>query len=555
MWHLQLKNLICISTILLLGISCASQKANGTFVNGKYKIDSSCKTYFDNCGVQGAVVIFDKNNGEWILSDTLGVKTESLPASTFKIINLLIALETKTIQDEHEVVKWVGQTDTVKYGYRPEIYHDMSVKEAFEVSAGWVFIELAKKIGRSQYKKYLSACQYGNLDLTTPGDDFWNFGNFAISPIGQVRFLKNLYEGKLPFSKQNIEIVKRVMVTEKTNGYTIHAKAGWTRANHTNTGWWVGYVEANNNTYFFVTRLLQDRKNNRDDFGACRKEITKRILYDRGFIKEGGAKAEIGKSLYKAIDHVPVVVNDLEKVKDVFKNQLYFSVKEGKEHSGIKNCFVKFQDGTYLEFVTPLDSAQAIGKYYTDFLKKREGGTSLAISITSADWVKQILSQKNIQFTADSNKIWQTIEPASANLFFIAYANSNWKETPANITHPNTATALQAVCCLADNIDEAAKSYINLGFAEAENGKYAETPYRLFTIGQSHLYLLDGKKANNINRLLNGENLQGVCGFAIKVRSLRAFNQLIPQNANVRYEANQTTVYSKSYHFFITFSE
>ena len=77
-------------------------------------------------------------------------KQETLPASTFKIINLLIALETKTISSEKEIVKWVGSTDTLKYGYRPEIYHDMTVSEAFEVSAGWVFVELAKKIGKKK---------------------------------------------------------------------------------------------------------------------------------------------------------------------------------------------------------------------------------------------------------------------------------------------------------------------------------------------------------------------------------------------------------------------
>ena len=32
---------------------------------------------------------FDKNNQEWLVSDTLNINTESLPASTFKIINLV----------------------------------------------------------------------------------------------------------------------------------------------------------------------------------------------------------------------------------------------------------------------------------------------------------------------------------------------------------------------------------------------------------------------------------------------------------------------------------
>lgn len=243
-----------------------------------FKIHNEFKIYFDSCQVDGSTVIFDNSKKEWIVSDTLEIKKETLPASTFKIINLLIALETKTIKDENEIIKWVGKTDTIKYGYRPEIYHDMTVKEAFKVSAGWVFIELAKKIGKEEYKKYLSQCSYGNLNLTEKDDDFWNFGSFGISPINQVEFLKKLYDNKLPFSKRNIDIVKKVMISEQVNEYTISAKTGWTRENNTNTGWWIGYLETKSNTYFFATRLLQSRSNNSDDFGSCRKEITKKIF-------------------------------------------------------------------------------------------------------------------------------------------------------------------------------------------------------------------------------------------------------------------------------------
>jgi beta-lactamase class D len=277
-----LKYLILYFWVFILCFSCSTQKKNINSFNptehSNFTIHSEFKSYFDDCGVNGSIVIFDKNNQNWILSDTLSVKNESLPASTFKIINLLIALETKTIKNENEIVKWVGATDTVKYGYRPEIYHEMTVKEAFEVSAGWEFIELAKKIGRNNYKKYLSKCNYGNLNLSQKETDFWNFGNFAISPINQVEFIKKLYEGNLSFASRNMEIVKKVMITEQNENYTIRAKTGWTRGNNINTGWWVGYLESKTGVYFFATRLIQDRKYNRNDFGACRKEITKKVF-------------------------------------------------------------------------------------------------------------------------------------------------------------------------------------------------------------------------------------------------------------------------------------
>ena len=174
--------------------------------------------------------------------------------------------------------------DTVKYGYRPEIYHDMTVKEAFEVSAGWVFIELAKKIGREKYEKYLTLSKYGNINLSQKDDDFWNFGAYAISPKNQVEFLRQLYNEDLPFSKINMAIVKKVMISEQTNEYTIRAKTGWARENNINMGWWVGYLESTKGVYFFATRLIQNRKYNTSNFGSCRKEITKAAFRELGLL-------------------------------------------------------------------------------------------------------------------------------------------------------------------------------------------------------------------------------------------------------------------------------
>jgi beta-lactamase class D len=141
------------------------------------------------------------------------------------------------------------------------------------------------RISKENYKKYLRLCNYGNLNLTQKDDDFWNFGAFAISPINQVEFLKNLYDEKLAFSKTNIQIVKKVMISEQKDDYTFRSKTGWTRDKGVNTGWWVGYLENKEGVYFFATRLLQDRKLNSPNFGSCRKEITKRALKELGILK------------------------------------------------------------------------------------------------------------------------------------------------------------------------------------------------------------------------------------------------------------------------------
>lgn len=233
---------------------------------------------FKQCNIDGSITLYDYNEQKWISNDLSKSQYATLPASTFKIINTLIVLETGAIEDENEIVTWHGNPDTTKYGYRPDIYHDMNLKEAFEVSAGWVYVELAKKVGKDRYRNLLEKSNYGNGDVSIDDPDFWNFGDFAISPVNQIHILKGVYEETLPFSKRSFEILKRIMIQEQTEDYTLRAKTGWTRDGGKDTGWWVGYIERKDNIYFFATRLIKDRSHKIDNFGECRITISRGVL-------------------------------------------------------------------------------------------------------------------------------------------------------------------------------------------------------------------------------------------------------------------------------------
>lgn len=237
---------------------------------------------FQDCHIDGSITLYDYNQKKWISSDINDSHQPSLPASTFKILNTLILLESGTVESEKDIIKWPGSTDTVKYGYRPDIYHDMDMEEAFKVSAGWVYRELAKKVGKKRYSDYLIKCKYGNANVSVTDPDFWNYGPFAISPVNQIETLISIYEEKLPFSKRSYEILKRMMVEEETEEYIVRAKTGWTMEGGLDTGWWIGYIEQKQqkNIYFFATRLIKDRRIANKQFAKCRKEITKRILKD-----------------------------------------------------------------------------------------------------------------------------------------------------------------------------------------------------------------------------------------------------------------------------------
>ncbi|MFD2744293.1 MULTISPECIES: penicillin-binding transpeptidase domain-containing protein [Sphingobacterium] len=235
---------------------------------------------FDTYAVSGSTTIYVYNNKTWLFTDSVDAHTETLPASTFKIMNALIALEEKAVKDEHEVLKW----DRIrKKHFDTEIdswNKDTDLKTAYKNSTIWFFVRLAEKIGRTNYQQYLEKCDYGNANLSEKGTDFWNYGDFGITPKNQVEFLVHLHENKVPFSSETSSTVKEIMISEKTDAYILREKTGWTRKADQDIGWWVGYIETPEQLLFFATRIKKDVKQNNPNFSKARKEITKSILSD-----------------------------------------------------------------------------------------------------------------------------------------------------------------------------------------------------------------------------------------------------------------------------------
>lgn len=277
------------------------------------------------------------------------------------------------------------------------------------------------------------------------------------------------------------------------------------------------------------------------------------VLFLTCFLRIANGQTQI--SNFNSIDHIPIVVKHLDNFKKVLSELLYFKVKEGKEHEGIKNCFIKFEDGSYLEFTTPIDSIHTIGKYYTDFLKNKQGGTSLAISIKNSDVLIDYFNTKSIPYKIDSNRVWKTIEPKEVDLFFIEYIDKKWKESKTNTTHLNTALSLKSTYILSSNVGLDIKKYKSFGFIEMEKGNFLGIPSKHLVIGQSNLYLLDSSKSKTIRQSLNKQNLIGICGFEIKTKSLNTLNKLLKKTEGIIIEKRQTIIYLQDLSSFFVFTE
>lgn len=81
----------------------------------------------------------------------------------------------------------------------------------------------------------------------------------------------------------------------------------------------------------------------------------------------------------QGLDHVPVVVRDLEKAKAGFV-ALGFVLKPGRFHSnGLRNEHAKFVDGTEIELIMPTMAADALSSRYVDWLRQGDGPVALGL--------------------------------------------------------------------------------------------------------------------------------------------------------------------------------
>ncbi len=236
--------------------------------------------HFRELNVEGSIVIYDLKNDDFFEHNPQR-NTKAFPAaSTFKILNSLISLETGVISDEIAILTWDGIQRLL-----PQWNRDLNLREAFKLSAVWFYQVLARRVGYERMQKWITAVKYGNQQIGTKEDidKFWLEGQLQITPQEQIQFLRRLYSNDLPFSEKNIAIVKDIMINEKTPDYTIRGKTGWFgfgREVMPNVGWYVGYLEKGENVYFFATNI--DIRQEQDS--GARIELTRRCLKHLGVL-------------------------------------------------------------------------------------------------------------------------------------------------------------------------------------------------------------------------------------------------------------------------------
>lgn len=239
--------------------------------------------HFRAAKVNGSILILDLKRNRYSAFGIKRAQTPFLPASTFKIPNSLIGLETGAVRDEREVFKWDGKDKGL-----PEWNKDQDMKTAFANSTVWFYQRMARRIGPTRMQKWVRAARYGNGDIGGGIDQFWLKGDLRISSPQQIDFLVRLHRNQLPFSKRSTDIVKRIMIREQTDKYVLRAKTGLVgfdaksvAKSRGSVGWIVGYVERRDGAYFFATNLEVTK----DSDIPARLAVTKSVFREMKIIE------------------------------------------------------------------------------------------------------------------------------------------------------------------------------------------------------------------------------------------------------------------------------
>lgn len=229
-----------------------------------------------------AFIMCDRSSGAVTNIDPVRSARRLFPCSTFKIYNTLIGLELGLIHGPDDPwYTWDGVQRDIDGWNR-----DLTLREAFRVSAVPAYQVLARQIGAERMRRYLDRIGYGTKDISAGIDVFWlnpSRGTpIKISADEQVELLNKLLDGGLPFSKKNILILRDVMQVATTEKGTLYGKTGSAMGpdGKWSLGWFVGFVEHNGTTYVFACNILGGE----DPSGKVARAIVEDVLKSQGLL-------------------------------------------------------------------------------------------------------------------------------------------------------------------------------------------------------------------------------------------------------------------------------
>lgn len=225
-------------------------------------------------GFEGSFVLYDQNKDQYRIYNEDKSSLRVSPDSTYKIYSGLIALESNIITRDSSTLTWDGKENPY-----PAWNMNQDLESALKNSVNWYFQQLDKENSLETIETFLKELGYGNENISGGIDSFWLESSLKISPLEQVNVLHDFYTNHFSFNEDNVNTVKDALRLEEKPGRVLSGKTGTGNVNGVNIrGWFVGYVETDDNTFFFASYI----ENHGNAAGSKAAEIALSILADKG---------------------------------------------------------------------------------------------------------------------------------------------------------------------------------------------------------------------------------------------------------------------------------
>jgi beta-lactamase class D len=269
------KSLLFIAlSMLLLTFSCQNKDTNDTEKDNSLNdtnrlINDDFQSIIDSNNVKGSILIYNSKLNEYYSNNFERAKTGFLPASTFKVVNSIIGLETGVIKGKNHLFKWDRTPQQLKAWEA-----DLTLAEAYKRSCVPCYKKVARRIGVDSMNFYLQKLNYGNQIIPDSLIDlFWLVGDFQISQFQQIDFLQRLHNQELPISKRTYGIMQQVMLMDTNENYKLSGKTGWAIREGNNIGWFIGFIETADNIFYIATNVTPNNEVGLENFGKIRLKI------------------------------------------------------------------------------------------------------------------------------------------------------------------------------------------------------------------------------------------------------------------------------------------
>ena len=270
-----------LTAVLLLGLAPILSTYAAEVSHYQWKTSSENISYVDFSSYfgeyEGSFVLYDLENDSWSIHDIDHATLRVAPDSTYKIYDALFGLEEDVITPEDSLIAWNGES------YPFEAWNtDQTLQSAMASSVNWYFQSVDEQLGTADLYDYIKEIGYGNENMSGDFSTYWMESSLEISPVEQVELLIKLQNNSFDFSHENINAVKDAICLSSSDAGTFYGKTGTGRVDGQDVnGWFIGYIETADNTYFFATNIGADS----NATGSNATEITMSILSDMNIWK------------------------------------------------------------------------------------------------------------------------------------------------------------------------------------------------------------------------------------------------------------------------------